>query len=309
MADDHPIDAGDISLEVLPDDLHEVVSKELHSALLYIPFAHNGADFAGKVKFQVADGSETLTRYVVASKDSARVLEAAEGEAEACVQKCTINIQKDILLMILNGSLDPAMALICGQLQVDDLNGMKEFATAFDFDQASYAEFQEKLAAGRVSEAELLAGAYAADGDDGGAPGAADAPAADSDEAKEAKKKSEKAKAFLERKKKALLGSKAALSVAGGLNQINRKWNVAEQIHSLGKKTGLAKRTPAEQAAVDQERREEKMSLKDKLAALKAKNQQQANERKERMQAAEAEVAKKLAEKKAAEAEAAKAAT
>ena len=72
--------------QVLPDDLHEVVSKELHSALLYIPFAHNGADFAGKVKFQVADGSETLTRFVVASKDSARVLEAAEGEAEACVR-------------------------------------------------------------------------------------------------------------------------------------------------------------------------------------------------------------------------------
>jgi len=67
--------------------------------------------------------------------------------------KCTVMTSKGILVALLAGALDPMIAMMCGQVAVDDLNELVAFSNAFDLNRAKFEEFQQQLSKATTEDA------------------------------------------------------------------------------------------------------------------------------------------------------------
>ncbi|KAJ6234109.1 hypothetical protein M0813_00743 [Anaeramoeba flamelloides] len=83
---------------------------------------------------------EFLIELTISIKNnSASVEMGLEGKPD-----CVISCSKEVLMLLIDGSLDPSTGVMFGQLTVDNIEVAIQFSKSFDFDRNKFAKFIEK---------------------------------------------------------------------------------------------------------------------------------------------------------------------
>eukprot|EP00164_Ancoracysta_twista_P006936 GFYU01009766.1.p1 GENE.GFYU01009766.1~~GFYU01009766.1.p1 ORF type:complete len:405 (-),score=126.60 GFYU01009766.1:343-1557(-) len=102
------------------------------------------ATYQGTVCFHVKDpDGSVLSKYVTVRGEEAFHSPDAPGDSPL---KCSIHCERQTLLFIISGTLEPTMALMCGQVVVDDLNELQLFSKSFSFSRDKFEEFKQSAA-------------------------------------------------------------------------------------------------------------------------------------------------------------------
>ena len=146
-------------LALLGDD------AELIDTVAFVTVAFIGSEMTLGLLCRVTDsvGGTPLQVVIGASPEGAVVL-AGERMSELTVT-CTIDCQREPLVQILRGDLEPLMALTSGQVVVDDLGQLMAWKCAFRFERSEFNAFlgeRRRLAAAAEPTPEERAAAAAA---------------------------------------------------------------------------------------------------------------------------------------------------
>ena len=120
-------------LALLGDDV------ELIDTVAFVTVAFIGSEMTVGLLCRVTDGETPLQVVIGASPEGAVVL-AGERMSELTVT-CTIDCQREPLVQILRGDLEPLMALTSGQVMVDDLGQLMAWKCAFRFERSEFNAF------------------------------------------------------------------------------------------------------------------------------------------------------------------------
>ena len=122
-------------LALLGDD------AELIDTVAYVPVGFIGSEMTVGLLCRVSDGVGGVPLQVVigASPEGAVVL-AGERLGEVSVT-CTVDCQREALVQILRGEVEPLMALTSGQVMVDDLGQLMAWKCAFRFERSEFNAF------------------------------------------------------------------------------------------------------------------------------------------------------------------------
>ena len=122
-------------LALLGDDI------ELIDTVAYVSVGFIGSEMTVGLLCRVADGvGGTPLQVVIGASPEGAVVLAGERMSEVTVT-CTIDCQREPLVQILRGDLEPLMALTSGLVMVDDLGQLMAWKCAFRFERSEFNAF------------------------------------------------------------------------------------------------------------------------------------------------------------------------
>jgi putative sterol carrier protein len=122
-------------LALLGDDV------ELIDTVAYVSVGFVGSEMTVGLLCRVSDGvGDTPLQVVIGASPEGAVVLAGERMSELTVT-CTIDCQREPLVQILRGDLEPLMALTSGQVMVDDLGQLMAWKCAFRFERSEFNAF------------------------------------------------------------------------------------------------------------------------------------------------------------------------
>ena len=125
-------------LTLLGDDI------ELIDTVAYVSVGFIGSEMTVGLLARVADGvGGTPLQVVIGASPEGAVVLAGERMSEVTVT-CTIDCQREPLVQILRGDLEPLMALTSGLVMVDDLGQLMAWKCAFRFERSEFNAFLEE---------------------------------------------------------------------------------------------------------------------------------------------------------------------
>eukprot|EP00002_Diphylleia_rotans_P036967 TRINITY_DN8206_c0_g1_i1.p1 TRINITY_DN8206_c0_g1~~TRINITY_DN8206_c0_g1_i1.p1 ORF type:complete len:334 (+),score=92.83 TRINITY_DN8206_c0_g1_i1:73-1074(+) len=122
---------------------------QFDAVVMFLKYAYRPSNtFAGTVHFVLNDtaAGHTLSKYISVNPTSASgEFVVASDESPSGGVCCYVKSEKDILMGMLSGALDPMVVLMMGQIIVDNLPQLMAFSTAFDLTRAKYDEFRASV--------------------------------------------------------------------------------------------------------------------------------------------------------------------
>lgn len=117
--------------------------ETINTALKFLEHVYRmDSPFNGTVRFDISDSSaSSYTKYVsVTTGHGVQVHSTYDSPAD-----CNVQVDRVVLLAILTGTLDPVVALMWGQISLDNSAVMSGFARAFDISPEKFMDFQLSL--------------------------------------------------------------------------------------------------------------------------------------------------------------------